>query len=53
MNLSKEEFKNNILALQAKRKRKREIEYIAAMRESFNRCAKKSRGNKVRVRGQI
>ncbi|MBN3421742.1 hypothetical protein [Clostridium botulinum] len=53
MNLSKEEFKNNILALQAKRKKKREIEYIATMKESIYRCKKKSKNSKVRVRGQI
>ncbi|WP_251861062.1 hypothetical protein [Clostridium sp. Marseille-Q2269] len=53
MEISKEEFIKNISALQIKKKRKKDQDFVAVMTESFYRCKKKSRNHNKRVRGQI
>lgn len=52
MEISKEEFVKSILKAQAKRRRKRENEYKAAVIESMNRCRKKSSKRHIRLEGQ-
>ncbi|MCW6059751.1 hypothetical protein [Clostridium sporogenes] len=52
MEISKEEFVKNILKAQAKRRRRREQEYRAMVRESMNRCRKKSGKRHIRLEGQ-
>lgn len=53
MEISKEEFVRNIVKAQAKRRYRREQEYRATIRESMDRCRKKSGKRHIRMEGKM